>query len=499
MNVAYSDKYLTGLVQELCQLAGEVEWVGFKRNRADPQEIGKYISALSNAAALNDQAHGYMLWGIDDETHGIAGTNFDPATAKKGNEILESWLLHLLNPRIHFCFDVVYIESHRIVVLEIGRATHQPTSFCGTEYIRIGEVKKPLKEAPERERKLWKIFDQKPFEGLIAAEHLDIEKVLDLLDYPSYFDLLGLPLPSNRDGIVAALSEDGLIQVCPAGGWNITNLGAILLAKRLVDFSGLSRKAVRVIQYRGTSRVETLQEQQGGKGYAVGFEGLLGYINGLLPSNEIIGQALRKTVPMYPELSIRELVANALIHQDFFVTGAGPMVEIFENRIEITNPGVPLVSTARFVDTPPRSRNETLAALMRRFGICEERGSGITKVISQVELFQLPAPLFEVSGEFTRTELFAHKDLKDLNRADRIRACYLHACLCHVTDRKMTNATLRKRFGIADQNAAEASRLLKEAVEDGKIVISGSSAGRRHRTYLPFWASSSSDESSRSI
>ena len=101
---------------------------------------------------------------------------------------------------------------------------------------------------------------------------------------------------------------------------------------------------------------------------------------------------------MFPELAVRELVANALIHQDFFVTGAGPMVEIFDDRIEITNPGEPLVDTQRFVDTPPRSRNEALASLMRRFRICEERGSGIDKVVLQVELFQLPAPLFETPG-----------------------------------------------------------------------------------------------------
>ena len=127
----------------------------------------------------------------------------------------------------------------------------------------------------------------------------------------------------------------------------------------------------------------------------------MGYINGLLPTNEVIGQALRKTVPMFPELAVRELVANALIHQEFSVTGAGPMVEIFDDRIEITNPGAPLVDTLRFVDTPPKSRNEALASLMRRFRICEERGSGIDKVVFQVELFQLPAPLFEVPDGFT--------------------------------------------------------------------------------------------------
>ncbi len=499
MSTAHSAEYLAGLVRELCRFISEVEWVEFKRNKAAPQEIGEYISALANAAALNGKAHAYVLWGIDNETHDIIGTDFNPATARKGNEALESWLLRLLEPKIRFRFDTVDIDNRRIVILEIDRATHHPVSFSGTEYIRIGEVKKPLKKAPDRERELWRIFDQTLFEGLIASERLDVEKVLSLLDYPSYFDLLELPLPVNRDGIIEALSEDNLIQACPAGGWDITNLGAILFAKRLTDFPGLSRKAVRVIQYRGTSRVETLKERQGITGYAAGFEGVMGDINSLLPSNEIIEQALRKTVPMCPELAIRELVANALIHQDFFITGAGPMVEIFENRIEITNPGAPLVSTARFIDTPPRSRNETLASLMRRFGICEERGSGIDKVIFQVELFQLPAPLFEVPGEFTRSMLFAHKDFKDLSRVERIRACYLHACLCYVTHHKMTNATLRERFGIADQNAADVSRLLKEAVDDGKVVIDGSSAGRRHRTYLPFWASPNTEKLSRFI
>ena len=137
---------------------------------------------------------------------------------------------------------------------------------------------------------------------------------------------------------------------------------------------------MRVVQYRGNGRAETLREQEGAKGYASGFKGLIDYIHGVLPTNEVIERDLRKTVPMFPQLAVRELVANALIHQDFFATGAGPMVEIFDDRIEITNPGEPLVDTDRFVDTPPRSRNETLASLMRRYRICEERGSGIDKV-----------------------------------------------------------------------------------------------------------------------
>ncbi len=171
----------------------------------------------------------------------------------------------------------------------------------------------------------------------------------------------------------------------------------MLFAKNLSRFDRLGRKALRVIKYKGTGRTETEREWRdppSQKGYALAFEPAVAFINSQLPQNEPIGQAFRKEVRMYPETAIRELVANALIHQDFSVTGAGPMVEIFADRMEITNPGEPLVDTLRFIDTPPKSRNEALAAMMRRMKICEEGGTGIDKVVAAVEAFQLPAPDF---------------------------------------------------------------------------------------------------------
>jgi predicted HTH transcriptional regulator len=482
--------YLVSLVNELRALPHETEWVEFKLNDAEPQQIGEYICALANSAALVGKAYAYLIWGVLNKDHAVAGTTFDPHTTKVGNEELESWLLRLLEPKIDFRFFTVKIAEHTVVLLEIARAVRHPVRFSGQEFIRVGSYKKKLKDFPEKERALWRVFDQTPFEDGIAAERVNTDEVLRLLDYPAYFDLLERSLPTNRDGILEALSDDRLIRKSDAGGWDITNLGAILFAKRLESFHSLSRKAVRVIQYRGNSRAQTLKEQEGNKGYACGFEGLIGYINGLLPANEAIGQALRKNMPMLPELAVRELVANALIHQDLFVTGAGPMVEIFEDRIEITNPGEPLVDTQRFVDTPPRSRNEALASQMRRFRICEERGSGIDKVVGQIELFQLPAPLFEKPEGFTRTTLFAHKPLSAMDKADRVRACYLHACLRYVMRQPMTNASLRQRLGIDDKNIATASRLLNEAVEARAIAIADPDAGTRNRSYLPSWAAS---------
>jgi len=483
-----SNEYIDGLVRELCKLPHETEWVEFKGNNQDPHLIGEYISALSNAAALNGKAFAYMVWGVEDGSHVFTGTSFSPASARKGNEPIETWLLRLLSPKIHFGFFELNLDGHSVVLLEIGRAFRHPVRFQNEAFIRVGQVKKPLKDAPERERELWRILDRTLFEDLPAVEHISSDEVLRMLDYTVYFDLLELPLPANREGILTALKNDNLIRACEAGGWDITNLGAILFAKKLGDFPQLKRKAIRVIQYRGAGRTDTLREQEISKGYASGFEGLITYIHGLLPVNEVIEKALRKTVAVFPELAVRELVANALIHQAFFVTGAGPMVEIFDDRIEITNPGEPLVDTQRFVDTPPKSRNETLASMMRRFRICEERGSGIDKVIAQIEIYQLPAPLFEVPEGFTRVVLFAHKLLIAMDKAERVRACYLHACLKYVSREFLTNASLRERFGVEEKNKAAVSRYIREAVDAGVIKPFDEDAARKLMKYVPFWA-----------
>ncbi len=482
------DQYWISLVHELRAIPRETGWLEFKHNNAEPQEIGEYISALANTAALEGKAHAYVLWGIDDTSHEAVGTTFDPARKRIGNEELESWLLRQLAPKIGFRFVHVALDGVPLVLMEIDCAYRHPVQFGGAEFIRIGSYKKRLKDFQEKERELWRVLDATPFERLAAAEKLRSDEVLSLLDYPSYFDLIDRPLPDGRNAILDALAADRLIEAAGGGHWNVMNVGAILLAKHLSDFGSLQRKAVRVVVYKGKGRVQTLREQTGAKGYASGFEGLIGFIHGLLPVNEVIGQALRKAVPVYPELAIRELVANALIHQDFSVSGSGPMVEIFDDRMEITNPGLPLVATSRMLDSPPRSRNEALASLMRRMGVCEERGSGVDKVVSEAEFYQLPAPAFEVVGESTRSTLFAPRPLTKMDQPDRVRAVYLHACLRYVQREFMTNSSLRERFGIDPKNSATASRLIKESLIAGVVRLQDPEAPPKLRRYVPEWA-----------
>ena len=482
-------EYLTNLVDNLRRLPQETEWVEFKVNQAtEPQPIGEYISALANGAALNGETTAYMLWGIENASHAVVGTEFNPGTVKQGNASLEHWLRLGLTPRIDFRFHETVIDGKQVVILEIEPTTQQPVAISGREYIRVGDVKTELRNHPEKERALWQLSNQTRFEEQIAFERASDDDVLSTLNCPAYFDRLGVPLPDGRAAIFDRLRENGLILPSDAGGWNITNLAAVLFARNLNDFPRIGRKSLRVVQYRGDGRIETQREQEFAEGYAVIFDAAVDYIMAVTPANEVIEQALRRAIPMFPSDAVRELVANTLIHQDFSVSGAGPTVSIFDTRIEIANPGEPLVPTERFVDAEPRSRNEALARLMRRFNICEERGSGIDKVLQEVEVFQLPAPLFESPPGSTRVSLFAHKPLSDMSKSERIRACYLHACLCYVTSRPVNNASIRERFGLSDDHNDRASRLLKEAIDDGVIHVRDLSVGTRSRTYLPFWA-----------
>ena len=103
----------------------------FKCNNKQPQMIGEYISALSNSAALCERPKAYLVWGVDDATHKIVGTEFQYRKMKKGNEELEAWLSRMLSPRINFRFFEVPMDEGMVVLMEIPCAEKQPVQFAG--------------------------------------------------------------------------------------------------------------------------------------------------------------------------------------------------------------------------------------------------------------------------------------------------------------------------------------------------------------------------------
>jgi len=476
------------IIDDLRKLPAEAPWAEFKENNANAPLIGKLISALANSARMSDEHFAYVVWGVRDGTHQAVGTTFEPGTQKENNQPLDLWLAQRLQPAIDFRFETIDYHGTRLVLLTIPAASTAPVEFDRTAFVRIGNATPRLSDHPERLKALWAKLQPYAWETGVAVQFLTGDEVLLKLDYASYFDLTAQPLPDNRVGIFEKLVADRLIQPDAGGHWNITNLGAVLFAKRLSDFSpSIARKAVRFVAYDGMNRANTVTHRTDGqRGYAAGFKGLVEYIDGLLPRNEHIGKGFREEQPLYPSIAIRELVANALIHQDMTIMGAGPLIELFSDRMEITNPGKPLVSPDRFLDLPPRSRNEVLASLMRRMRLCEEQGTGIDKVIFHVELHQLPPPDFRTEGDAVRTVLFAPRRFAEMTPDERIRACYQHAALRFVSGERMKNSTLCERFGIDPKNASQASVIIGQCQKAGLIRPADPTHPRSG--YVPFWA-----------
>ena len=476
------------LIDDLRSQSAETTWFEFKLNFVNPEAIGKSISALSNAARLDGRELAFVVWGVDNATHEVKGTTFDPSAKKVGNQILELWLRNKLRPAPAFEFRSVSHPAGQMVLLEIPASTLAPTAFESIAFIRVGSANSKLSEDPYRYQALIEKLRPYTWESGIASTYVGTEDVLRLLDFKSYFKLTKQSPPDSQLRILETLQAERLIQHDVGGRWNICNLGAILFANDLRKFgASIERKGVRVIRYGGSDRTTTVTHRRDGRrGYASGFENMLEFINGLLPHNEHIGQALRETHPLFPRLSVRELVANALIHQDMTITGAGPTIELFRDRIEITNPGAPLVEPHRMIDLPPRSRNESLASLMRRMGMCEEQGSGLDKVFTEVDVFQLPAPLLKASADSMQVVLYGPRTFAEMSADERVRACYWHTVLRFLAGERMKNATLCQRLGINKRNAAQATGVIRKAMEDG--LIKYADKGHPRAGYHPIWA-----------
>lgn len=469
---------LDTLIQWL-SLSSETEHLEFKeaKQQFDTTKLMRYCVALAN------EGGGHLVLGVTDRVpRQVVGTQAFLTTSSL-NEIKSR-----IVEKLHIRVDAVDLHhpDGRVLVFEVpARPPGYPLNFDGTYLMRAGGDLVPM--TPDQLRRIFS-EGQPDWLSQYAQDGADASDVIALLDTQSYFDLLRRPYPTTREAVMSRLAAEGLI-VQSSGGWSITNLAVILLAKRLDTFApALARKAARVVIYEGIDKAQTREDMPGNRGYAAGFAGLVDFVHSSAPQNRSVEQVVREEVKMFPKQALRELIANALVHQDFQINGATVMIEIYADRVEISNPGIPPIQIDRFIDEY-RSRNERLADIMRRLGICEEKGSGVDKVVKAAEVFQLLAPDFRVGELRTTAVLFAHQDFAVMTKPDRMRACYQHSCLMYVSNRRMSNQSLRDRFGVSESKVAAVSLVISAAKDAGLIKPDESeTSSTRYARYLPFWA-----------
>ena len=450
--------------------------------------IGEDISALANSATLNDRDYAYLIWGVDDGSHEIVGTKVRLQLEKKGEQELENWLRYLLSKNADFEFYDSEVDGKHVELIRIHKALNEPVAFQKIDYIRSGSYTKKLNEFPTFRAQLWDKLRHSLFEDVRVKIDQRYEDIIRLLQVDAYFTLLKIPQPTEKDAVIHYLNEDRIIRKQDNGLYSITNLGALLFAKDLNEFARLGRKSMRVVQYKGKNRLLLQKEESFVQGYAVCFENIVRYVNALLPSSEDVNTVQLSTISKFPLPSIREAIANSLIHQDLYITGAAPVVEIFENRVEVTNPGTPLVDVLRIIDNPPKSRNEKLASLMRRLKMCEELGRGWDRMVLACEAQFLPAPRIDVFQDSTKVTLFSKIEFSNIPMEEKLWSCYLHACLMYVQGEVLTNKSLRDRFGVKETSAGSISRLIKESVREKLIKPIDPDTAKRYMKYIPIWA-----------
>jgi predicted HTH transcriptional regulator len=449
----------------------------------DIEQLGVLICALANYAALAEITYVYAIWGLNKGLNTIKGTDYVPFS--------EEELAEKLTVKVIYMMKRLFVENKNVVVLEVRSAANETIQYDGIEYILNNDLKiVRLDEVPSVEKKLWQKFEEKNcFLSKAAKSNISLEELLALLDCEKLFSLLEIPYHENYFEITTKLAELRFIVENSIGKFTITNLGALLLARDLKHFPSVEYKAVRVIIYEGSDVIAPAQEKNGHKGYMIGFEGLINYIFKSLPSVTNVDSGVEQMVYAYPRLSIRELVANALIHQDFNEKGA-PTVSIFSDHIEITNPGKPLIDIKRFIDHPPVSRNESLVMAMRKAGLCESRGSGYDKVVSYIESYNLPAPVLTEYEEGTKVSLFSKRGFGLMSKDERVKACYAHTCLNYVQNKITNNTSLRKRFKLDESDRYKVSRVFTDACAEG-LIHQKMGTGMKNREYVPFWAAAS--------
>lgn len=409
---------------ELISLPQECEWIEFKTSNADPQQIGEYLSAISNSAALHRQSHGYILWGIEDGSHEIKGTSFRPRQSKgAGNEDLEPWLARLLSPRMEFrIYEFIACNAKPVVLFEVQAANSSPVAFSGREYIRIGSHKKPLMEFREKERELWRLLSA-PHEDwsesiceAATIDDLDQEAIRFARD--DYLKKLkGDPRKQHLVDEVPRWSDEEFLnraKVCKNG--RITRT-AILLLGKIEAAHFLSPADAHITWVLKDERGIPQDYAHFGPPFILAVGHVFDRVRNLTYRYLPDATLFPVEVSQYDPWVTRELLHNCIAHQDYSLCGRINVVEqphslLFTNRGKFLPGSVEAVITS---DAPPDFYpNRFLVDAMVNLNLIDTVGSGIPRAFNKQRQRNFPMPTYDLSQP-DRVEVCIPGQILDLN------------------------------------------------------------------------------------
>ena len=391
-----SDHELISLLTCLQLEPQESEWLEFKTNRYEPQELGEYISALSNAACLLGKSHAYLVFGIEDKTHEVTGTTFNALHAKgKGNQPLLLWLSIGLEPRIGFEYHEFMYKGKHIALFDISAVIDQPVKFYGQAFIRVGSSKVALRNYPDKERQIWgKHMD---WSAQVCAgateEDLDPEALLRARrEYKKKF--------SGRSGEVDAWDDITFLNKAKLTIKGEITRAALLLLGRPEASTSLSPAVARASWLLKNERNEELDYEHFDPPLLMAGEKILARIRNLTIRELPGGTLFPVELTQYDTWVIREALHNCIAHQDYHLHGRIQVVET-PDALLLTNVGTFLPGSVEEVirqDAPLEIyRNPFLAAAMVNLNMIDTQGGGIKKMFQKQRSRFFPMPDYDLS------------------------------------------------------------------------------------------------------
>lgn len=299
------DAKLELIVKNFCKLDSEQEHVEFKENINNEEIIAKTIVAIINSMTRQNIPRGYFVWGINDKTHEIVGTDFNPSNKKIGNEELELWLSKYIQPTPSLCFRKLNIDGKRVVVLVIYSNPLELAKFKNVAYIRIGANTRKLDKFPNIEKEVWKNIVERDYESITAKACLSETEAISLLDFDALYEMRKNNAPVEQDALFDEAVRCGMVKDNYDTTFDITNFGALLYAKDINDFPSLKNKAIRIIHYKGETKLETKSEIRSKSGYIVEFNEMQKYVMEKTIDGEFIDDdGIRKSSIFIRELQL---------------------------------------------------------------------------------------------------------------------------------------------------------------------------------------------------
>lgn len=387
---------LTALLDRLRAEPHESEWLEFKANRFEPQALGEYLSALANSACLLGKPRAYLVFGIEDGSHTVVGTTFDPQAEKgSGNQLLPLWLSLGLHPNTGFEIHPFIYHGQRVVLFEIHPAFDQPVKFYSKAYIRDGSSKTELARYPEKQRQIWQRRVDWSAQVCERATLSDLDPAAILKARTEYKTKFPSKAAQVNDWDDATFLNKTKLSIHGA----VTNAALLLLG--LPESSSLLSPAVaRISWLLKNDRNEDQDYEHFEPPFLLNVDKVLARIRNLTVRELPSGTLFPMEMSQYDPWVIREALHNCIAHQDYGLRGRIQVVETPQG-LTLTNVGGFLPGRVEIVieqDAPLEIyRNPFLAEAMVNLNMIDTQGGGIKRMFQAQRRRFFPMPDYDLS------------------------------------------------------------------------------------------------------